>query len=482
MQSAPRAYGPNVYAVRHSAEHMRQNPLHNEARFPANRGRQNNIPHPGYQAILAATTPLNRTGVPPPIIDSNGHFARWLGAKIGSGAYGVAFKCSLTDATRPLLATMRRAMIHLVDNSVPPAGATVVIKVTVPGKEGYVRWLQACIRENLVHRALARPGCKYVPNCNKPLCVSRHVPEFFFAGEVSSRNRSFFVTVMAEAKGKQVLQHVEARPPDASMYLELERAACALWVNGIVHADMHKGNVFYDERSKHATIIDFGFAVVLPASLTQQIPGRLSQAIAAGVRSLGDIFRLESKHGIRNLQPFVNRTQRTRGAKWYNPDFNAMIRMYSRLSIIDKADLADKRRKYWLYSGPSLQNSTGKRQQQLQLQRPPMKPQQLPRYLPQRLQRPPQLPRPQQLPWQPLWQPRRKQRLMTSELQRQLQQRRQQWEQQKQYQVRMAPEPPNNNKPSNRTKKLPNRAANTRANLPQKRTLLGMLRTLLRRR
>ena len=122
----------------------------------------------------------------------------------------------------------------------------------------------------------------------------------------------------------------------------------------MVHGDFHTDNVFYDPATRKVTIIDFGFAVVLPSSTTARVRVAMAEGVRAGVRSLGELWREASRSRIgTGLQAYVNRVVHTRlGTKWYNPDGGALLRLYFRMSSAERAKVPALRARYWGQAKP----------------------------------------------------------------------------------------------------------------------------------
>lgn len=75
-------------------------------------------------------------------------------------------------------------------------------------------------------------------------------------------------------RGRHVLIMEYVRPAGRLTLHGLERAVLSIWGAGVVHADLHKGNIVVDSSSS-VKIIDFGFAVILPAKLRGKVRQRL---------------------------------------------------------------------------------------------------------------------------------------------------------------------------------------------------------------
>lgn len=289
--------------------------------------------------------------------------------KIGEGSYGVAYAVPADTIFRMQLGQLAGAMRHAaVKGAVRSAvikheGPNEVIKlptVDVAGPTAVVKLAKVQgardVKENAieaaVHARLATSPCVNVGGAR--LCASDYVPRIYVAGLVydtsaGGKGAWRYVTVMAAAPGAPLEKYLRRRSLDADTYLRVEMAACALWASGVVHGDFHKDNVFYDPATRKVTIIDFGFAVVLPSSTTAQVRVAMAQGVRAGVRSLGELWREASRSRIgTGLQAYVNRVVHTRlGTKWYNPDGGALLRLYSRMSSAERAKVPALRARYW---------------------------------------------------------------------------------------------------------------------------------------
>ena len=123
--------------------------------------------------------------------------------------------------------------------------------------------------------------------------------------------------------------------------VQMERAAASLWTRGIVHCDLHKGNAMWDSASGKLTLLDFGFAVVLPRRVLQGLNRRLVRALRGGAGTLAVAFQGSS------AQQHLNRVQAGRKYEWYNADAKAIAALYRRLSPADRAAVPKARRALW---------------------------------------------------------------------------------------------------------------------------------------
>lgn len=335
-------------------------PKHPEARYATNKRLETNLNLPVVTAGLARTKPANQ-GVKVKLgkVDSP---VGWLGKRLDAGGFGTAFLTTVTPAVMDKLREVRQAMTYDVFKSFPAIGETVIIKVAKQPNEPLDLFVRDNLKEASVHDFLANSRCVGLPGFSKPLCAAKHVPRLYFCGLVRNETNKRFVylTVMALAPGVNMNKHLETSPMTADLYVNIERATCAMWVNGLVHADMHKGNVMYDAATRTINIIDFGFGVLLPDDKTQIVRKAIIQGVADGVRSLGELWRDSSRSKIgTGLQAYTNRIIFTRKSTrpnawmdpWYNPDGGALMRLYGLLSPADRAQVPALRRAAWGYTG-----------------------------------------------------------------------------------------------------------------------------------
>jgi hypothetical protein len=333
-------------------------PSHEEAHIIRNRRFQPNILPRAFGDVMRATRPTRPDATAPALRTAPGGWSHWLGEQLGRGAYGVAFSAAMTPDNHIRVQHLANAVRHLVYSGMPAQGSRVVIKVATDA-DANKEWLGACVRESLVHRWLAdrdRPTPR-VPGCpaSKTAQSAQYVPRFYFAGLVRDAGnfQPAFVVVMDRAAGMPLDAFLQQRRvPTARLYVDLERAACALWLAGVVHADLHRGNVMYDPASRKLTVLDFGMAVVLPPAYRDAIAQSLSRAIGANVASLGEIFLKTSAHGVHNMQNYLNRVMFTRQYSWFNPDYMATKAMFRRLSRGEQDSVPMLRRRAWGYRRP----------------------------------------------------------------------------------------------------------------------------------
>ncbi|GAQ90995.1 Putative kinase family protein, partial [Klebsormidium nitens] len=190
---------------------------------------------------------------------------------------------------------------------------------------------------------------------------SEVVPPVFYAGLLDGGRRMgmVFITVMGEAPGVVLREFLRRRSNELTgfEYALIERAILTLWLLGVVHADLHEENIFIDEKSEKVTIIDFGYALILPKAKATQVRAALNHG--ANTNTLWN----DKKTGLRK---YVNAIQGGRGYDWYNPE--AKVARYFRTLVDDedKTTLSANRAKAWgKGAGQKHQREPSKRQQEL---------------------------------------------------------------------------------------------------------------------
>lgn len=61
----------------------------------------------------------------------------------------------------------------------------------------------------------------------------------------------------------------------------VEKAVLTMWYAGVIHSDLHADNVLMDPTTKAVTIIDFGFAKVLPDTVRTQLRQKIAPVVNA---------------------------------------------------------------------------------------------------------------------------------------------------------------------------------------------------------
>jgi serine/threonine protein kinase len=244
-------------------------------------------------------------------------------------------------------------------------GDAFVANNNVQNSQSFLRWYNSKRIEANIHRVLSSAPSIKIPGCTKQLDAKKHIPQFYFAGLFQNRfaggdNRWWFVQVMSFVQGgslKRALMDSKGWLK-AKEYVQIERAFCSLWANGIVHADAHSENILYNKSAgtkneddrPHARLIDFGLAVRMPQGMKMTVREKLAAAIDANVRSLAEIFKPQdtTKPGLKvnSLQNHVNGTMVARGyTQYYNADYTTVLYMYNRVE--NKQDVPSARKAAW---------------------------------------------------------------------------------------------------------------------------------------
>ena len=285
----------------------------------------------------------------------------WMGTdRLGRGSYGSVYSVRVTAEVRRVLREIRDAASSVVRGELPPVGATVAVKLAIfydpKLRKDTKLFLQRNVLEAATHDWLLERPPVAVEGCSRPLHARDHLPRLYFAGLArSDEGGAMFVTVMDRVQGASTT----CGALDARAYVALERAVCSLWVNGVMHDDLHCGNVLYDARHGAAKIIDLGLATTLPTPLVPRIVKELGAAIARDVPSLGEMFR--KGRGASAVQRYVNRAMLTReGMTVYFADYLMLLRhFFNRLSASQKKAVPQLRRAAWGFGGAGGGSSRG---------------------------------------------------------------------------------------------------------------------------
>lgn len=347
---------------------------HPEARAITNYGREENVSLPDVEPTLKQTYPKYVSGRMPLVrgIAAGGRGVVWMPwllstrpRPIGGGAYGKAFELVYAGEVARFLERARQTATFVVDHKRPAAGARVILKVAADPYEGSAihrqgqvdRFSRDSVRESSWHKALDTMPCLTLAGLARGVCTAQHVPDFYWSGMVvdTYTGRRFYVTLMALAPGAPV-QTSFARSMPPEVYVAVERAVVMMWLYGIAHTDFHKGNVMWDAASRRATIIDFGQGIKLSDAVVGRLRQTVPRAVAAGVRSLGELWYPpnKSRWGL-GIQEFANRVRVSREANngrsalgmWYNPDGHALMQMYKLVPRADRSRIAVLRRAAW---------------------------------------------------------------------------------------------------------------------------------------
>ena len=324
-------------------------------------------PRPGGDLALTASRATDKHGVPT-------QWAGWLGKPMAAGVFGVTFRLANSGPAAAALQLARRRASFLVEGKEPAAGAGLVLKIARDFDERYPRvvhpknrvdaFVRESLKESSWHRHLDDAACLRLDGVSRGACIANHVPDFHWSGMVvdSTTGRRFYVTLMGVAPGLTVSSYAAGKAGlTADVYLAIERAAVLMWLYGVAHTDFHTGNMMVDPATGAVTIIDFGQGIKLHESLVAKLRATVPRAIAAGVRSLGELWLppKASRFGV-DVQRFADRVRTSRHRRdgfdttglWYNPDGHVLMQLYKRLSPQQRAAAALRRRALWGVGGP----------------------------------------------------------------------------------------------------------------------------------
>ena len=98
-------------------------------------------------------------------------------------------------------------------------------------------------------------------------------PQPYFEG--ADMDNGVHVLAMEFKRSGEVDMHL----PEALAHVE--KAVLTMWYAGVIHSDLHHENVLMDPRSKAVTILDFGYARVLPSTVCTQLRQKITPVVNA---------------------------------------------------------------------------------------------------------------------------------------------------------------------------------------------------------
>jgi serine/threonine protein kinase len=117
-----------------------------------------------------------------------------------------------------------------------------------------------------------------------------------------------------------------------SLFVEIERAICSMWLAGYIHGDLHRANLMIDTRTYSIKLIDFGFALKMPPGFVDVLARRISNMIARGdMKSLGEVWTEKPIDGKLRLINYSNRVMKGKGYPWYNPDYKILRTLFNQV-------------------------------------------------------------------------------------------------------------------------------------------------------
>lgn len=260
---------------------------------------------------------------------------------VGRGLFGTVIRLPLTNETNSVLwrlythVTNRRQRKHF---PIPDVGSVdaIVLKFQTYGDEfdNTEDFLHQMTREASIHQHLSS-ACKPSPTNNGKTqwCGSDIVPNFYFSGMVPKYGT--YVTCMGVAEGEPLRKfraaHMGVIPTDA--FQAVVQAVKIMFLLGVIHGDMHENNVFITKRPPYkVTIIDFGYAIRIPASKKAFVVRKLKENNLNGLWYDPDM----------GLQRNSNRTMHSRGFTVYHAD-GKVLRFLQ--SVTDQRSTGKRKRK-----------------------------------------------------------------------------------------------------------------------------------------
>lgn len=96
--------------------------------------------------------------------------------------------------------------------------------------------------------------------CHSPIS-KKYVPTFYMGGTYAFQKFRLRLSCMEYVKGFQLEQLLQSNVSIPKAVIpKLEKACMALWSQGIVHGDLHGGNVLVLQNPIHVIIIDYGLS------------------------------------------------------------------------------------------------------------------------------------------------------------------------------------------------------------------------------
>ena len=251
--------------------------------------------------------------------------------KLGAGAYGTVYLVRMTNEIYWELASLFQYGGGKIITQFPHVPALVVIKITKQSaKTSDSEFYKENVRENLVHKRLYTAQCLQIGT--KPLCISKYVPKFFMSCIIGKPRNLRSLTVMDPAGNTDLDKFVRGKSIPVALFVEIERAICAMWLTGYIHGDLHRANIMLDTNNMAVKIIDFGFALKLPPPFVAVLGRRIYNKIARGeMDSLGDVWTQKPVDGKRRLINYTNGVMKSKGFPWYNPDYKILRTLWNQV-------------------------------------------------------------------------------------------------------------------------------------------------------
>lgn len=207
------------------------------------------------------------------------NFIQGNSKKIGSGSYGTVFDVPLRGRYASNMHNMMTVLSALTNvNYFNPIDTQprVVLKIEklhrlTPIDSNLVYTLAG---ESYIQQYIHVNGG--VPNTNvaRTPVVS---PKVYFSGTLANR---YHLICMAHVDGSPLSKYAKKGYITDDVYDAMKVAVKTLIRNGVVHSDLHMNNVFItkDARSTRATILDYGFATIVPPAIHRKMVKVLNES------------------------------------------------------------------------------------------------------------------------------------------------------------------------------------------------------------
>lgn len=257
------------------------------------------------------------------------------------GKYGNLYKLNINPAgIKQKLDALRHTLKHHVGTDRVPVSGTFAVKIALqPSDQDWTAWVRDNVYEAQAHKQLAT-RCTRLSCAARPACTPS--PKLYFAGvDVAAR---VFVTVMELVNGVTLYEYLRGkRTLTPSTYLNIEKAIVSMWLNGIVHGDLHDDNIMVSRNGSRVWVIDFGFAVVLPDNRLQAL-----KRVMDDVPNVSNSLANSVWYAKNALQGYVNSVlHHKRRLDWYNADGKLLKGMYLKVPSGERGKIGKMRRQLW---------------------------------------------------------------------------------------------------------------------------------------
>jgi len=273
-------------------------------------------------------------------------------AVLGAGAYGVTVATRVTPVLLFRLSALSRRLRNVINTGrTPPLGSVVVLKFGFNESrrmKGFKEFIAASIRESKVHYHVST-SCAKISCFERKVCGGDLAATMYFAG--SDNYNGVWITVMEKAPGAPLASYLKKKKMTPRLYLLLERSLALLLYKGVVHADMHQGNIMLGKGGR-VTMIDWGFAIMLHPQTRQRVRSFID---GGGLKqhSLGDMYSIL---GLRDYAIRVLNSrdyQNVKGAKTrqLNLDYRLLNDEWSSMSSKQRLATVRLRKRMWNCGG-----------------------------------------------------------------------------------------------------------------------------------